>query len=83
MTLLVGHDPDPIKVCEAAGTGAGVARVDARAHAARDAPHAAQQVSEPRSGTFLSLLIGLAFRATHLFWGTVLFTLLVGLGDWA
>jgi hypothetical protein len=78
MTLLVGHDPDPIKVCEAAGTGAG-ARVDARAHAARDAPHAAQ----PRSGTFLSLLIGLAFRETDLFWGTVLFTLLVGLGDWA
>ncbi|MGH8639859.1 MAG: 7TM domain-containing protein [Burkholderiales bacterium] len=64
------------------GAGAG-ARADARAHAARDAPHAAQQVSEPRSGSFLSLLIGLAFRETQLFWGTVLFTLLVRLGDWA
>ncbi len=31
-------------------------------------------------GTFMPVLIGLAFRETQLFWGTVLFTLLVGLG---
>ncbi len=31
-------------------------------------------------GTFMPVLIGLAFRETQLVWGTVLFTLLVGLG---
>jgi hypothetical protein len=31
-------------------------------------------------GTFMPVLMGLAFRETQLFWGMVLFTLLVGLG---